>query len=59
MATALDPKQLVSFEELLMSQVISQEALLRLLVEKEIFTKEELLEMVKAVGLGMIREDCF
>jgi hypothetical protein len=33
MATALDPKQVVSFEELLMSQVIQQEALTRLLVE--------------------------
>jgi hypothetical protein len=34
MATALDSKQVVSFEELLMSQVIQQEALTRLLVEK-------------------------
>jgi uncharacterized protein YqgQ len=49
MATALDPKQIVSFEELLMSQVIQQEALTRLLVEKGIFTKEEFLEMVKVV----------
>jgi hypothetical protein len=32
----------VSFGELLMSQVIQQEALTRLLVEKGIFTKEEL-----------------
>ena len=52
MATALDPKQLVSFEELLMSQVVQQEALTRLLVEKGIFTKEEFLEMVKVVDLG-------
>ena len=49
MATMLDPKQMVSFEELLMSQVIAQEALTRLLVEKGILTKEEFLEMVKAV----------
>jgi hypothetical protein len=34
MATPLDPKQLVSFEELLMSQVVQQEALIRLFVEK-------------------------
>jgi hypothetical protein len=34
MATVLDSKQVVSFEELLMSQVIQQEALTRLLVEK-------------------------
>ena len=47
MATSLDPKQLVSFEELLMSQVVSQDALIRLLIEKGLFTKEEFLEMVK------------
>jgi hypothetical protein len=41
MSTPLDRKQLVSFEELLMSQVIQQEALTRLLVEKGMFTKEE------------------
>ena len=49
MAMGLDPKQVVSFEELLMSQVISQEALTRLLVEKGVFTKEEFLEMVRMV----------
>ena len=49
MATPLDPEQLVSFEELLMSQVVQQEALTRLLIEKGIFTKEEFLEMVKVV----------
>ena len=41
MAIALDPKQIVSSEQLLMSQVVSQEALIRLLVEKGIFSKEE------------------
>ena len=51
MAIPLDPKQIVSSEELLMSQVVSQEAVIRLLVEKGIFTKEEFLEMVKAVDL--------
>jgi hypothetical protein len=49
MATSLDPKQLVSFEELLTSQFIQQEALTRLLVEKGMFTKEEFLEMVRMV----------
>ena len=49
MATPLDPKQVVSFKELLMSQVVQQEALTRLLVEKGIFTKEEFLEMVGVV----------
>ena len=53
MAIPLDPKQLVSLEELLMSQVVAQEALTRLLVEKGIFTKEEFLEMVKVVNQEM------
>lgn len=53
MAIPLDSKQVVSFEELLMSQVIQQEALTRLLVEKGIFTKEKLLEIVRVVNKGM------
>jgi hypothetical protein len=39
MAIPLDPKQIVSYEELLMSQVVQQEALTRLLVEKGVFTE--------------------
>jgi hypothetical protein len=35
--------------ELPMSQVVQQEALTRLLIEKDIFTKEEFLEMVRLV----------
>ena len=53
----LDPKQVVSFEELLMSQVVQQEALTRLLVEKGIFTKEEFLEMVKAADRERNRKE--
>jgi hypothetical protein len=53
MAIGLDSKQVVSFEELLMSQVVQQETLTRLLVEKEVFTKEEFLEMVKVVDREM------
>jgi len=49
MATLLDPKQIVLNDELLMSQVVSQEAVIRLLVEKGIFTKEEFLEVVRVV----------
>ena len=48
MTIGLDPKQVVTFEELLMSQVIQQEALTRLLIEKRILSKEELLEKVRA-----------
>ena len=56
MAIALDSKQIVSFEELLMSQVVHQEALTRLLVEKGIFTEEEFLEKVRVVNREMKRE---
>ena len=55
MAIPFDPKQIVSFEELLMSQLVQQEALTRLLVEKGIFTREEFLEMVKVVNREMNR----
>lgn len=51
MAIGLDPKQEVPSEELLMSQVDPQEAVIRLLVEKGIFCKEEFLKMVKLVNL--------
>jgi uncharacterized protein YqgQ len=53
MAIPLDSKEVVGLEELLMSQVVQQEALTRLLVEKGIFTKEEFLEMLKVVGREM------
>ena len=43
------PKQIVSFEEMLMSQVISQDALIRLLIEKGVFTKEDFLGKVRDV----------
>ena len=53
MAIRLDSKQIVSFEELLMSQVAQQEALTRLLIKKGIFTKEEFLEVVSVVNKEM------
>ena len=53
MAIALDPKQILSSDELLMSQVVSQEAIIRLLVEKGIFTKEEFWKLVEVVNLEM------
>jgi site-specific recombinase len=56
MGIGLDPKQVVSFEELLMSQVVQQEALTRLLVEKGIFSKEEFWEMVRVVNQEMKRK---
>jgi hypothetical protein len=41
------------FEELLVSQVVQQEALTRLFIEKGVFTKRQFLEMVKAVDREM------
>lgn len=55
MATALDSKQIVSFEKLLMSQVVQQEALTKLLIEKGIFSKDQFLEMVRVVDKEMKR----
>jgi len=56
MAIALDPKQMVSFEELLVSQVVQQEALTRLLAEKGIITREDFWEMVRVVDYEMKRK---
>jgi hypothetical protein len=42
-----------------MSQVVQQEVLTRLLVEKGIFTNEEFLEMVKVVDREMNRKRIF
>jgi hypothetical protein len=56
MAIPLDPKQIDSFEKPLMSQVVSQEAIIRLLAEKGIFTQEEFLEMVRVVNKEMKKE---
>ncbi len=49
MAEKLDPKQVATFEELLMTVLYEQEALRRLLVRKGLLTNEEMLEEVKAV----------
>lgn len=47
MAEKLEPKEAVSFEELLMSNVIEQEALINLLEAKGIIKKAELLEEIR------------
>ena len=48
--------KIVSYEELLMSLVVQQEALTKLHMEKGIFTKEEFFEMEKVVDRGMKRK---
>jgi hypothetical protein len=49
MAKLLDPKEIVSFEELLKYEVIQAEALINLLDKKGIISKTELLEEMKRV----------
>ena len=54
MAEKLDPKELVSFKELLMSEVIQSEALINLLDRKGIISKQELMEEIKKVQASMV-----
>ena len=49
MGKELDPRETVSFEELLLSNVYTQEALINLLEKKGIITKGELLEEIKVL----------
>jgi hypothetical protein len=53
MADKLDPKELVSFKELLMSEVIQSEAIINLLDRKDIISKQELLEEMKRVQAAL------
>ena len=56
MAIGLDPKQIVLNDELLLSQVVAQEAIIRLLVQKGIFSKEDFLKMVNVVNLEIAKK---
>ena len=49
MAELLAPKEIVSFEDLFMSEVIQSDALINLLDRKGIISKQELLEEMKRV----------
>jgi hypothetical protein len=51
MAEKLDPKEIVSFEELLVSSMFEQNALVNLLERKGLITKAELLEEIKALKM--------
>jgi len=57
MAEKLDPKELVAFKELLMSEVIQSDALINLLDRKGIITKKELLEEMKRVQATLPRNE--
>ena len=50
MAQKLDPKEIVSLEELAYSNMMEQEALVRVLLKKGIITKEEFLDELKVVA---------
>ncbi len=53
MAEKLDPTQVATFEELLMTVLYEQEALRRVLVQKGLLTNDKVLEEVKAVRREM------
>ncbi len=49
MTEKLDQNELAGFEELLVSNTIQMDAVIQLLIEKDLFTKEEFFEMLKRV----------
>jgi len=57
MAELLDPKEIISFEDLLMSEVIQSDALINLLDRKGIISKTELLEEMKRMKANLPRSE--
>ncbi len=55
MGSKVDSKTMVSPNELLTSQVVSNEAVIRLLIEKGIFSKQEFFEMMEKANLEMAK----
>lgn len=55
MTEKLDPKQVVDFKELLMTEVIQSETLINILDKKGIISKQELLEEMKRVQASMLK----
>ncbi len=53
MAEKLDPRQAITFEELLRAMMFETEATRRVLVPKGLLTNEEVLEEIKAVRREM------
>lgn len=50
MAEKLDPKEIVDFKELLISEIVTTEALINVLDRKGIVSKHELIEEIKQVN---------
>ena len=57
MAEKLDYTDLVSFREMLLSEVITSEAIINLLDRKGIISKQELMEEMKRVQASMVRAE--
>jgi hypothetical protein len=57
MAEILDPKELASFKELLISEVIQSEAIINLLDKKGIISKQELMKEMKWVQASMLKAE--
>jgi hypothetical protein len=57
MADKLDPKELVSFKEMLLSEVITSEAIINLLDKKGIISKQELMKEMKRVQASMLKAE--
>ena len=58
MADKLDPKELVSFKEMLLSEVITSEAMINLLDRKCIISKQELLEEMSGQADHWVTPGC-
>jgi hypothetical protein len=57
MAKQLDPKELVSFKEMLLNEVVTSEAIINLLDRKGIISKKELMEEMRRVQASMAKAE--
>jgi hypothetical protein len=57
MATKLDPTEMVTFRDALLSEMIQFEALVNLLARQGIIDKEELLEEIKRVHAIVLKAE--
>ena len=55
MAEKLSPQELVSFREMLMTEVITSEAIINLLDKKGIISKQELMKEMERVQASMTK----
>ncbi len=55
MSEKLDPKEIVTFEELLMSNTLEKEALVNILEKKGLISKKELLDEMRRIQTERIK----